>query len=299
VRSALAVPALTVATGREWIAGARPRTLPAAIVPVVVGVAVVKATGAVSWWRAGLALVVSLAIQVGTNYANDYSDGVRGTDRDRVGPLRLTATGLATPHAVRNAAFTSFGLAAVAGLVVALSTSPFVLVAGAAAIAAGWFYTGGRHPYGYAGYGELFVFVFFGLVAVIGTVYVAGRHIPAIAWYAAVPVGANTVALLVVNNLRDIPTDAATGKRTLAVRVGAPATRWFYVSLLVVAQLFVILVERYRHHALLGLVAIVPAVAPVRRVLSRAEGRDLVPALGMTGMVQLIFGAALAAGIIW
>ena len=287
-----------MATRAQWIAGARLRTLPAAIVPIVVGVAISKATASVSWWRAVLALVVSLAIQVGTNYANDYSDGVRGTDRARVGPLRLTATGLAEPRQVRAAALGCFLAAAVAGLAVALSTSPYVILVGAAAIAAGWYYTGGRHPYGYAGYGELFVFVFFGLVAVVGTVYVTGGHVPAIAWYAAVPVGSNTVALLVVNNLRDIPTDALSGKRTLAVMTGAKWTRLFYVALLALAELFVLVIAHYRHFALLGLLAIIPAAVPVRRVLSRAEGRDLVPALGMTGMVQLVFGALLALGIV-
>jgi len=286
-----------MATAHDWIAAARPRTLPAAIVPVAVGVAVAGATAAVVWWRAGLALVVALAIQIGTNYANDYSDGVRGTDEARVGPVRLVASHLASPAAVRNAAAAFFLLAAVTGLVVALSTSLWLLVVGAASIAAGWFYTGGRHPYGYAGFGEVFVFVFFGLVAVAGTVYVSSGHLPALAYVAAIPVGLLTVALLVVNNLRDIPTDAVTGKHTLAVRLGAVGTRALYVGL--VAGAFVLLgfVALYRPYALLALLAVVPAVSPVRRVLGRAEGRDLIAALGTTGRLQLVFGALLAIGI--
>ena len=283
--------------GRDWLAAARPRTLPAAISPVAVGVAVSGATATVSWWRAVLCLVVSLSIQIGANYANDYADGVRGTDRERVGPVRLVAAGLATPAAVRRAAFAAFGVGAAAGAVIALSRSPWLLVAGAASIAAAWFYTAGRHPYGYAGLGEVFVFVFFGIVAVVGTVYATSGRFPALAFLAAVPVGLITVSLLVVNNLRDIPTDAMSGKRTLAVRIGARATRLLYAGLIVTAFALVAAIAAYRPVALLSLLAVVAAARPVRTVLGRAEGRELVSALSMTGGLQLLFGGLLAIGI--
>ena len=205
---------------RHWVAGARPRTLPAAVVPVAIGAGAAVGAGSVAWWRVALAMVVSLALQVGVNYANDYSDGVRGTDDVRVGPVRLVASGLAAPSAVKRAAFLSFGVAAAAGLVLAASTSWWLIAVGVAAIAAAWGYTGGPRPYGYAGLGELFVFVFFGLVATVGTTYVAIEKItgPSIVMGAAA--GSLSCALLVVNNLRDIPTDTAVGKRTLAVRLG-------------------------------------------------------------------------------
>ena len=222
-----------MATPREWVGAARPQTLPAALAPVAVGIGVADGTARVSVWRAVLCGVVALSIQIATNYANDYSDGIRGTDEVRVGPTRLTAARLAAPAAVRRAAIASFGLAAAAGAVLAFSRSPWLLLVGAASIAAGWFYTGGSHPYGYVGFGEAAVFVFFGLVAVDGTVYVTSGHLPALAWVAATPIGLIAVALLVVNNLRDIPTDAASGKRTLAVRLGAPRTRALYIGCLV------------------------------------------------------------------
>jgi 1,4-dihydroxy-2-naphthoate octaprenyltransferase len=286
-------------SGRDWVAAARPRTLPAALSPVAVGIGVARAAGPVSVWRAALCFVVSLAVQIGTNYANDYSDGVRGTDARRVGPTRLVASGLATAAAVRLAAFASFGVGAAVGAVLAFSTSPLLLLAGAASIAAGWFYTGGRHPYGYAGYGEGFVFVFFGIVAVAGTVYVSCGHLPALAFVAAVPVGLLTVALLVVNNLRDIPNDAVSGKRTLAVRIGAAATRAFYAGLVVSAFAVLAAIASYRPAALIALGAALLAVRPVRRVLSGAEGPALIRALAETGTLQLAFGGLLAVGIAW
>jgi 1,4-dihydroxy-2-naphthoate octaprenyltransferase len=286
-----------LATPAQWLAGARPRTLPAAVVPVIVGVAVAHAEGRVSWWRGALALVVSLAIQIGTNYANDYSDGVRGTDRQRVGPVRLVASGLASPAAVRGAALASFAVAGVAGLALAISTSLWLLLVGAACIAAGWFYTGGPRPYGYAGFGELFVFVFFGMVAVVGSAYVAVGRLTGLSFAAGVPVGAAATALLVVNNLRDIPTDAVAGKRTLAVRVGDRATRAVYAGCVVVAVAAAALLAVRRPYALLALGAAVPALRPVRQVLGGAEGRALVPVLGMTGMTQLALGILLAIGI--
>ena len=284
---------------REWLNAARPRTLPAAIVPVAVGTAVAHATARVIWWHAALALVVSLALQIATNLANDYSDGVRGTDAVRVGPTRLVASGLAAPTTVKRAAVATFALAGVVGLVLALATSPWMLAVGAASIAAGWFYTGGSHPYGYLALGELFVFTFFGLVAVVGTVYVSCGEFPALGFVAAVPVGLLAVALLVVNNLRDIPTDAATGKRTLAVHLGDRRTRLAYVAAIAIAFAAVGAVAGWRPIALIAFAGVVPAVTPLRRVLSGAAGRDLIAVLGMTGLLQIVVGLLLTVGIVW
>ena len=280
-----------------WVAGARPRTLPASAVPVVVGTAAAHAGGHVIWWRAVVALVVSLALQIGTNYANDYSDGVRGTDDARVGPVRLVASGLRPAGAVKRAALLSFAVAGAAGLALAAAAGWWLLAVGAASIAAGWFYTGGPRPYGYAGFGELFVFVFFGLVATAGTAYVQLEHFTAVAWLAAVPVGFLAVALLVVNNLRDIPGDTVSGKRTLAVRVGAPATRRLYVGCLVVPFVMAVAISPLRVGSLVALLAAPLAVGPIRRVLGGAEGRDLIPVLGETGRAQLAFGLLLAVGL--
>jgi 1,4-dihydroxy-2-naphthoate polyprenyltransferase len=289
--------ALPLPTARDWVAGARPRTLPAALVPVCVGTAVAAADGSVIWWRSFYALIVALAIQIGTNYANDYADGVRGTDAERVGPVRLVAGGLAAPRAVRTASLWAFGIAAVAGLVLALATTLWLLVVGAACLAAGWFYTGGPRPYGYAGFGEVFVFVFFGLVAVIGTAYLSLGRVTALAVLAAIPVGLLATALLVVNNLRDLNTDREAGKNTLAVRMGAPATRTFYAGCVMGALALVIVIAYWRPLALVALLAVVPALPPLRRVRDGAEGRDLVTALVGTGTLQLVFGALLALGI--
>jgi len=284
----------------RWLAGARPRTLPASVVPVAVGTACAQAElrGNVIAWRVAAALVVSLALQVGTNYANDYSDGVRGTDDARVGPVRLVASGLAAPAAVRRAAFTAFGVAAVAGLALTVAVGPQLLVVGGLSIAAGWFYTGGPRPYGYAGFGELFVFVFFGLVATAGSAYVQTSRLHALDLLASVPVGLLAVALLVVNNLRDIPGDGVAGKRTLAVRLGDARTRVLYVGCLVVAFAGVAVVAIDRPGALLALVALPLAVRPVRRVTDGARGRDLIAVLGGTGRLQLVAGALLAVGIV-
>lgn len=267
------------------------------MVPVGVGTAVAHAGGRVDWVHAALALVVSLSMQIGTNYANDYSDGVRGTDEVRVGPTRLVAGKLASPRAVRAAAIATFGVGALAGLVLAIWTSPVLLAVGAASIAAGWFYTGGPRPYGYAGFGEVFVFVFFGLVAVCGTAYVAGGHLGALAVGASVPVGLLAVALLVVNNLRDIPTDAATGKHTLAVRLGDRRARALYVACVVVALASGGALSAARPYAALALVAVPVARRPVGRVLHGATGRDLIAVLVATGGLQLALGALLSLGI--
>jgi 1,4-dihydroxy-2-naphthoate polyprenyltransferase len=284
----------------RWVAGARPRTLPAAVVPVAVGTACAQAElrGNVAAWRAGAALVVALAIQVGTNYANDYADGVRGTDDARVGPVRLVASGLAAPASVRRAAFVAFGMAAVAGLALTIAVGPQLLVVGMLSIAAGWFYTGGPRPYGYAGLGEVFVFVFFGLVATAGSDYVQTGHLHRLEIMAAIPVGLLAVALLVVNNLRDIPGDSVAGKRTLAVRLGDQRTRALYVGCVMLAVASVVDVAFVRVGALLGLAALPFAVAPVRRVAQGAVGRQLVAVLGETGRLQLALGVLFALGIV-
>jgi 1,4-dihydroxy-2-naphthoate octaprenyltransferase len=287
-----------MAAMNRWLIGARPRTLPAAVVPVALGAAAAVGELHPVWWRASLALVVSLALQVGVNYANDYSDGVRGTDEVRVGPTRLVAGGLATARAVKGAAFFAFGVAAVAGLVLAAATSWWLLAVGAAAILAAWFYTGGPKPYGYLGLGEVFVFVFFGLVATVGSTYAVCQRVTAVAWLASLAAGCLACALLVVNNLRDIPTDREVGKKTLAVRLGDAATRRFYVGLLALAFVFVVLVAvAGRPWALLGLVGVVVAVPPVKAVLGGATGRSLIPVLGGTGKVQLAVGLLAAVGI--
>jgi 1,4-dihydroxy-2-naphthoate octaprenyltransferase len=288
---------------RDWVAGARPRTLPAAVVPVAVGTAcaVGRVPGGLIWWRAAAAMVVALALQVATNYANDYSDGVRGTDADdkRVGPVRLVGQGLAEPRAVKLAAFAAFGVAGVVGAALALAVGPELFVVGAAAIAAGWFYTGGPRPYGYAGLGEAFVFVFFGVVATAGSAYVQTGSLSALALGASVPIGFLATALLVVNNLRDIPGDTEVGKHTLAVRLGDQRTRVFYVLLLVSAFVAVPLVAGIgrRPAGALALVAIVVARKPVTEVLGGARGKDLIKVLGATGRVQLVYGLLLTIGL--
>ena len=280
-----------------WVLGARPRTLPASAVPVVIGTAVARAGGQVIWWRAVVALVVALALQVGTNYANDYSDGVKGTDVDRVGPTRLVASGLRSAAAVKRAAFVSFGVAGVCGLVLSAYAGWWLVAVGAACVAAGWFYTGGPRPYGYAGLGELFVFVFFGLVATAGTAYVQLEHLDALSVLAGAASGLFAVALLVVNNLRDIEGDALSGKRTLAVRVGAAPTRMIYSVCMFGPFVATVGMAAWRVGGLVGLVALPLAVMPVRRVLAGASGRDLIDVLGETGKAQLAFGAALAVGL--
>ena len=283
----------------DWIAGARPRTLPAAVVPVAVGTGVAIGTdGAdVTWWRVIVALAVSLLLQIGVNYANDYSDGVRGTDDVRVGPMRLVASGTASASAVKRAALGCLGLAALAGLALAATTSWWLLLVGLAAILAAWGYTGGPKPYGYLGLGELFVFTFFGLVATVGTTYVAIEDVPSVAWPAACGVGCLACALLVVNNLRDIPTDTASGKRTLAVRIGDRATRWLYVALVAGALVLAVACAVDRPWSALAVLAGAVAVAPVQRVLSGAVGRDLIAVLGATARLQLAYGVLLTLGL--
>jgi 1,4-dihydroxy-2-naphthoate octaprenyltransferase len=288
---------------RDWLLGARPRTLPAALVPVVVGTACAagERAGGLVWWRAGAALVVALAIQVGTNYANDYSDGKRGTDDPgtRVGPVRLVGWGIKPATAVKRAAIASFGVAAVAGLALAAAVGWELLAVGAASFAAGWLYTGGPKPYGYLGLGELFVFAFFGVVATVGSSYVQLEAVQGLALGASVPVGFLATALLVVNNLRDIPGDTAAGKRTLAVRLGDRRTRFLYVALLAGAFAVLPLVCGLggRPAGAIAFAALLPAQRPVLAVLQGASGTALVPVLAETGRLQLLFGALLGTGL--
>jgi 1,4-dihydroxy-2-naphthoate polyprenyltransferase len=288
-----------VASVAQWVAGARPRTLPNAIAPVLAGWGAAAAFGAPhSAPRALLALVVALALVIGVNYANDYSDGIRGTDTIRVGPMRLVGSGAAAPDAVRGAALASFAVAAVAGLVlVALAGRWWLLVLGAACIAAAWFYTGGRRPYGYAGLGELAVFLFFGPAAVLGTQYVISGQISPTGGFAAIAVGAMSAAVLVTNNLRDIPTDTAAAKRTLAVRLGGGRTRLLYTGLMAVPFVVTLGFAVTRWAALAGLTALVFAVPAVRRVRSGAEGAALIPVLRDTGLALLVWAAATAAAL--
>jgi 1,4-dihydroxy-2-naphthoate octaprenyltransferase len=286
---------LLVATSGQWLAGARPRTLPAAVSPVVAGTGVAAYVDGAVAWRALLALVVSLALQVGVNYANDYSDGIRGTDADRVGPMRLVGSGAAAPGAVKRAAFLAFGVAGVAGLVLAASTAWWLLAVGAVSVLAAWFYTGGARPYGYLGLGEVMVFVFFGLVAVVGTTYVQTETFEPPALYAAIGVGALACAILVVNNLRDIPTDTLAGKRTLAVVLGADRTRALYLLLVLAAAAAVVAVAvSTTWWALVGLGFLVPGLRGLRTVMSGAVGPALVPVLQSTGLAELAWALLVA-----
>jgi 1,4-dihydroxy-2-naphthoate octaprenyltransferase len=287
-----------MATVSQWVEGARPRTLPAAVAPVLVGTGAAYALHAGSAAYALLALLVSLALQVGVNYANDYSDGIRGTDSDRLGPVRLVGQRLASPRDVKIAAMICFASAALFGLaLVALSAAWVMLPIGAAAIVAAWYYTGGRRPYGYSGLGEVFVFVFFGLVATLGTTYTQALSLSAISIAGAVGIGALATAILVANNLRDIPTDLSHGKRTLAVRLGQRRTRGLYAALLLVALASVLAVGAIHPSALVALLSFVLAVPLLRRVLGGAQGEDLIPALSGTGRLELLYGALLAIGL--
>jgi 1,4-dihydroxy-2-naphthoate octaprenyltransferase len=245
-----------------------------------------------------LSLVVSLALQVGVNYANDYSDGVRGTDEKRVGPLRLVGSGLVSPNAVKGAAFIAFGIAAVVGLIIALATSLWLVVIGAACIGAGWLYTGGPKPYGYMGLGELFVFVFFGLVATCGTMFAVTQHITLLCVYASVAVGCLAVALLVINNLRDIPGDTEVGKVTLAVRLGDKKTRVLYNLLFVACGVAIVLCAVSRRGSIVGLLGLAVAAPAIRTVRSGANGRELIAVLAVTGKTQMATGLLLSLGLL-
>lgn len=287
-----------MATVSEWVSGLRPRTLPNSIIPVAVGSALALALDGFVWWKALLALAVSMSLQVGVNFANDYSDGVKGTDtEERTGPTRLTATGLAPPKQVLAAALGSFALAGAVGLVLVATSSWWLLLLGVAAIGAAWFYTGGRSPYGYRGLGEVSVFVFFGLAAVVGTVFVQAGSAPWQAWVAAVPVGLLSCSVLVINNLRDIPTDRATGKITLAVRLGDGGTRRVYAGAVVGAYASALVLAPLYWWVPLILLSAPLAVPPLRRVLGGQVGRELVQGLGETGRLQMAFGVLFALGL--
>ncbi|MEU7828222.1 MULTISPECIES: 1,4-dihydroxy-2-naphthoate polyprenyltransferase [unclassified Nonomuraea] len=287
-----------MATPGQWIAGARPRTLPNAIVPVMVGTGVAIGEDGFVWWRAIVALLVALSLQIGVNYANDYSDGIRGTDDQRVGPMRLVGSRVATPPQVLAAALGCFGVAAVLGLILVLATRAWwVLLVGAAAIAAAWFYTGGKSPYGYRALGEVAVFVFFGIVPVVGTAYVQTEHLSWAALVASIPVGLLSCSMLVVNNLRDVATDGESGKRTLAVVLGAARTRTLYATCLIVPFVIALAMIVVAPLAAAAVLAAPLAIAPVKTVLNGAVGPALIGVLQQTGKLQLAYGLLFTLGL--
>ena len=286
-----------MATPAQWLAGARPRTLPAAVAPVLAGTGVAVHLDRFAAAKAALALVVALALQVGVNYANDYSDGIRGTDDRRAGPLRLVGSRVATARSVRNAALAAFTVAVVAGTVLALTTSPLLFLVGAAALAAAWFYTGGSRPYGYRALGEVSVFLFFGLVAVVGTTYVQAEQLPAEAFLVALGVGALACAILVANNLRDVDTDAAAGKRTLAVVLGGAGSRGLFLALHGSAYAVLLPLAAISTPAvLLGAVALPLSARAGLAVRRGASGTALVAVLKDTATAELVYAAGVLAG---
>ena len=286
-----------MATPAQWIEGARPRTLPAAISPVLVGTGAAAYLDGFVWWKALLALGVALTLQIGVNYANDYSDGIRGTDENRVGPLRLVGSKVATPGQVKTAAFICFGVGAVLGIILCATTNWWLLVAGAASLLGAWFYTGGKKPYGYRALGEVSVFVFFGLVAVLGTTYVQAETLSWTAVAGAVSVGSIACALLVANNLRDIPTDTETGKRTLAVVLGAARSRQLYAALIAVPFILATVAVIATPWTLLAFIAVPLAIKSTRVILSDAVGPALIPVLKNTGLTELLYAVGLAIGL--
>jgi 1,4-dihydroxy-2-naphthoate octaprenyltransferase len=277
----------------KWILGARPRTLPAAIAPVLVAVALVG--NDINWLRAVLALKVAVWLQIGVNFANDYSDGVKGTDADRVGPIRLVASGIATARSVKFAAFISFAIASMAGTWLALLTSPLLILVGIFSIAAAWGYTGGKNPYGYRGLGELSVFLFFGVIATMGTYYAQTEELTLLSFIVSIPMGALSCAILSINNLRDRPKDQLVGKQTVAVRIGDRKARLLYVGLLVFAH--VAAVATLIPTTLLTLLALPMSFSISRQVLSGISGKDLIPILGRTGKLQMFFAILFAIGL--
>lgn len=282
-----------MATLRQWVDGARPRTLPAAVSPVLVGSGFAGLAGSFMPIRATLALIVALGLQVGVNFANDYSDGVKGTDRVRVGPARLVGQGLAAPTAVRSAAWAAMAVAMISGLIlVAAASAWWLLAVGAACVVAAWLYTGGPRPYGYLGLGEVFVLVFFGIVPVLGTMFVQAMQVTTAAACASAAVGLLTCNVLVANNLRDIPTDMQVGKRTLAVRLGDPRTRRLYAGLVLAAAGATLAMAALSDWwLLLGLLGLLPAIRPISMVRHGATGRGLIPVLKDSGTVVLVYGA--------
>jgi len=277
----------------KWILGARPRTLPAAIAPVVVATALVGAD--FNWFRAALALKVAVWLQIGVNFANDYSDGVKGTDADRVGPIRLVASDLASARSVKAAALISFAIASVAGTWLALLTSPLLILVGIISIAAAWGYTGGKNPYGYKGLGELSVFLFFGVIATMGTYYAQTEELTLLSFIVSIPMGALSCAILSINNLRDRPKDELVGKLTVAVRIGDRNARRMYVALLILAHCAAI--ATFIPTALLTVLALPMSLSISRQVLSGISGKELIPLLGKTGKLQMLFSILLAVGL--
>ncbi len=281
----------------QWIEGARPRTLPNAVAPVIAGTGAAAWLGAAVWWKALLALAVAVAMIVGVNFANDYSDGIRGTDDERAGPLRLVGSRLASPRSVLTAAVVCFGLAALAGLGLALVSAPWLIAVGVVCIAGAWFYTGGKKPYGYLGLGEVAVFVFFGLVAVLGTQYTQALRIDWVGLACAVAVGSLSSAVLVANNLRDIPTDEQSGKITLAVRLGDARTRVLFQALLAAALTMTLVLTLATPWCLVGLVAVLPAMRALRPVRGGGRGRELIPVLRDTGLTMLVWSIVVAGAL--
>ncbi|GAA1678871.1 1,4-dihydroxy-2-naphthoate octaprenyltransferase [Citricoccus zhacaiensis] len=288
-----------MATAAQWIEGARLRTLPMAIAPVLIGSAAAHALGGFHLGRALLALLVALALQVGVNYSNDYSDGIRGTDDERVGPMRLTGSGAAPARTVKAAAFACFGLGALAGLALVVWAGTWWLIAvGVLAIAAAWYYTGGKKPYGYMGLGEVFVFIFFGLVAVLGTTYTQALALSGPAWAGAVGCGLVSTALLMANNVRDIPTDRETGKMTLAARLGDAPARWSYVVMLAVAVALPLFFTGQHPWLWLVLLTAAVAVKPSLTMVRSTERRELIPVLKLTGILGLVYAVLFSAGLV-
>jgi 1,4-dihydroxy-2-naphthoate polyprenyltransferase len=286
-----------VASFAQWIAGARPRTLPNAIAPVIAGTGGAAWLHAAVWWKALLALAVAVALIIGVNFANDYSDGIRGTDDDRAGPLRLVGSRSATPRSVRAVAFASLSIGAVAGLALALTSAPWLITVGAFCIAGAWLYTGGSKPYGYAGFGEVAVFVFFGLVAVLGTQYTQALRVNWVGVVLAVATGALSSAVLVANNLRDIPTDTHAGKITLAVHLGDKGTRIFYQALLAAAAVLTLTLTAATPWCAVGLVATPLALRAAAPVRSGRIGVELIPVLRDTGLTMLVWSIAVATAL--
>ena len=274
----------------KWFIGARVKTLPAAISPVLVGTALAEE---VNWINALLALLVSLSLQISVNFANDYSDGIRGTDTNRVGPIRLVGSGIASAKSVKQAMFISFSIAAISGILLALQTSYWLILVGAISILAAWGYTGGKRPYGYLGFGEISVFIFFGLIATVGSYFVQSNQISARAVLLSIPVGALACAILVMNNLRDLPLDKQAGKRTFAVRIGDTKTRYFYVLLLITAQLISAYAYTFNSYALLTLIWLPLTINNCRLVLQRVTGAALIPLLVSTARLQLLLSFTL------
>jgi 1,4-dihydroxy-2-naphthoate octaprenyltransferase len=274
----------------KWIIGARVKTLPAAISPVLVGTALATE---INWLYALLALIVSLSLQIAVNFANDYSDGIRGTDSNRVGPIRLVGSGLAAAKSVKRAMFIGFSVAAIAGLILALQISYWLLLVGAISILAAWGYTGGKKPYGYFGFGEISVFLFFGVVATVGSYYIQTQKISGQSVLLSIPVGALACAILVMNNLRDLPMDAQVGKRTFSVRIGDRNTRYFYVTLLILAQVISAFAYTFNSYALLTLIWLPLTVKNCRLVLQGVTGKELIPLLISTARLQLFLSFTL------